>query len=407
MGDKSFSMNQGLRFGNVLFVIGLIFVAFNLRSSITAVGPLISSIRTDTGMSNTSIGMITTLPLIAFGLFSTIAPRFGRKFGNETVVFVALLILTMGILFRSTGMVITLFIGTALLGLGIAICNVLIPGIVKDKYPEKVGLMTGMYTTSMSVMAALASGVSIPLAHGFNLGWEKALAVWAIMSGFAVILWLPQLRKQNKAIKVPTLAKSSIWRSPLAWQVTLFMGFQSSIFYCIIAWLPEILTSRGVDIPTAGWLLTFMQFASLPATLLIPVLASRLRSQKIIVVGITVLYLVGFTGLYFGGNLVVITFYMLLFGVAQGSAISLSLTLFGLRTENAHDAANLSGMAQSGGYLLASISPLFMGLLFDTFHTWTPALLVFLFLTIAMVIAGIGAARNQYIFHKEPIKLRA
>ena len=406
MGTTSLSERRIL-FNKILFLIGLIFVAFNLRSSITSVGPLISSIRIDTGMSNSYIGLLTTLPLLAFGIFSTIAPRFGRKYGNETVMFVALLILTIGVLFRSTGMITALFIGTSLLGLGIAICNVLIPGIVKDRYPNKIGLMTGIYTTSMSTMAALASGLSIPLAQGFNLGWEKALAVWAILSGLAVIIWLPQLRHQNKTIKVPQITKSSMWRSSLAWQVTLFMGFQSSLFYCIIAWMPEILTSRGVDIPTAGWLLTFMQFAGLPATLLVPILAGRLSNQKGIVLGIASLYLVGFTGLYFGGNLWVISLYMLFFGVAQGAAISLSLTLFGLRTENSRDAANLSGMAQSGGYLLASISPLAMGFLYDSFHSWTPALLLLILLSIAVVITGLGAGRNQFVFHTEPVKQRA
>ncbi|WP_227935274.1 CynX/NimT family MFS transporter [Alkalihalobacillus deserti] len=392
---------------NLLFLIGIIFVAFNLRSSITAVGPLIGFIRADTNLSNSSIGLLTTLPLLAFGIFSTLAPRLGRKWGNETTVFIALIILTIGILFRSIGMVFALFVGTAMLGLGIAICNVLIPGIVKNEFPEKTGVMTGVYITSMATMAALASGVSIPLAQGGNLGWEKSLSVWAILAGIAVIIWMPQLRNKQKTTTVSKYSKSSIWSSSLAWQITLFMGLQSCIFYCIIAWVPEILVSRGVDIPTAGWLLTLTQIAGLPATLFIPILAGRLTNQRSIVLVITFLYFFGFLGLYFGGNIGVITLYMIFLGVAQGAGISLSLSLFGLRSQNTYDAANLSGMAQSIGYLLAAMGPLIMGIFFDIFQSWTPAFLLFFSLSITMGIFGLYAGRSQFVFQSEPEKLRA
>ncbi|WP_332629568.1 CynX/NimT family MFS transporter [Halalkalibacter flavus] len=402
MSKRSIFTFQGL-----VFLIGLMLVAFNLRSSITAVGPLISTIRIDTNLSNSVIGLLTTLPLLAFGVFSILAPKIGRKWGNETTVFIALLILTMGILFRSTGMVFALFFGTAMLGLGIAICNVLIPGIVKGRFPEKMGLMTGIYTTSMALMAAFASGVSIPLAQGFNLGWEKSLAVWAILAGVAVLAWSPQLRKQKSPTQVSQSPNSSIWSSKLAWQVTFFMGFQSCIFYCIIAWIPEILVSRGIDIPTAGWLLTLTQIVGLPATLLVPILAGRLSNQKGIVLGIALLYTVGFLGIYLGGSLGLMSVYMMCLGVAQGAGISLSLSLFGLRSQNAYDAANLSGMAQSAGYLLAALGPLLMGLFFDLFHSWSPAFLLFFVMIFAMGISGVHAGRDQFLFQSEPEKLRA
>ncbi|MCL7748338.1 CynX/NimT family MFS transporter [Halalkalibacter alkaliphilus] len=402
MSKRSIRTFQGL-----VFLIGLMLVAFNLRSSITAVGPLISTIRIDTNLSNSVIGLLTTLPLLAFGAFSILAPKIGRKWGNETTVFIALLILTMGILFRSTGMVFALFFGTAMLGLGIAICNVLIPGIVKGRFPEKMGLMTGIYTTSMALMAAFASGVSIPLAQGFNLGWEKSLAVWAILAGVAVLAWIPQLRKQKSPAQVSQSPNSSIWSSKLAWQVTFFMGFQSCIFYCIIAWIPEILVSRGIDIPTAGWLLTLTQIVGLPATLLVPILAGRLSNQKGIVLGIALLYTVGFLGIYLGGSLGLMSVYMMCLGVAQGAGISLSLSLFGLRSQNAYDAANLSGMAQSAGYLLAALGPLLMGLFFDLFQSWSPAFLLFFVMIFAMGISGVHAGRAQFLFQSEPEKLRA
>ncbi|MCD8510605.1 MAG: MFS transporter [Bacillus sp. (in: Bacteria)] len=385
---------------NVLFMMGIVLVAFNLRPSITAVGPLINSIRLDTNITNTAAGLLTTIPLLAFAVFSIIAPKIGRAIGNETAVFIAMVILTIGILMRSMGYVSTLFLGTAILGLGITVGNVLLPGIVKQRYPHKIGLITAIYTTSMGTMAALASGVSVPLAAGFSLGWEKALAFWGILAGLAVLLWAPQLKYRNFAAKVPELkaGSKSILRSPLAWQVTLFMGFQSWIFYCMITWLPEILSSQGLDVPTAGWMVGLMQFAGLPATFLVPILAGRLPNQKPIVLGIGLVYLIAFTGLIAGGNMYMLILYIILMGLGQGAGISLALTLFGLRTKDSKEAANLSGMAQSFGYLLAAIGPVTIGLLFDLFNNWTFPLLVCLLITSALLIFGLGAARNKLIF---------
>lgn len=385
-----------------LFLAAFIIAAFNLRSAITSVGPLIGWIRADTGMSNTAIGLLTTLPLLAFGVFSIVAPKLGRKLGNETVVFLALVVLTAGILLRSTGYLPALFVGTAMIGLGIAICNVLILAIVKEKYPEKMGVMTGVFTTSMSLMAALASGVSIPFAETIGLGWQKALAVWALLSGAGMLVWLPQLRARQKPRTLPVFeTNSSLFRSPLAWQVTIFMGFQSAIFYCLIAWLPEILVSRGVDVPTAGWLLTIMQIAGLPATLAVPILAVRLRSQRPIVLAIVTLYLIGFIGLYSGGSVAALTFFNVLLGLGQGAGISLALTLFGLRTTNGVEAANLSGMAQSGGYFLAAIGPIFMGYLFDYFHSWSPAIFLLVGFSLIMIVSGMYAAQDRVLFQKQ------
>lgn len=385
---------------NVLFMMGIIAVAFNLRPSITAVGPLIGSIRLDTGISNTAAGLLTTIPLLAFAVFSILSPKIGRAIGNETAVFIAMVVLTIGILMRSMGYISTLFIGTAILGLGITIGNVLLPGIVKQRYPHKIGLLTALYTTSMGTMAALASGMSVPLADGFAFGWEKALAFWAILAGLSILIWMPQLKYRNYATKIPAIkaGSKSILRSPLAWQVTLFMGFQSWIFYCMITWLPEILYSNGLDIPTAGWMVGVLQFAGLPSTFLVPILAGRLKNQKPIVLGIGFVYLVSFIGLMAGGNFYLITLYIILIGLGQGAGISLALTLFGLRTKDSKEAANLSGMAQAFGYLLAAIGPITIGLLFDVFQTWTLPLIVFLLVTAALIVFGLGAARDKLIF---------
>ncbi|HHY21312.1 MAG TPA: MFS transporter, partial [Bacilli bacterium] len=165
-----------------LLVIGIIIVAFNLRPAITAVGPLVGFIKLDLQISNSLAGFLTTLPLLSFALFSSIAPKLGNRFGSEAMVFIGLLLLISGILIRSTSVLTTLFIGTALVGIGIALLNVLLPSIVKTTFPTKVGIMTSAYSTSMSVFAALGSGLSIPLATGIGLGWEKALLSWLLLA---------------------------------------------------------------------------------------------------------------------------------------------------------------------------------------------------------------------------------
>ncbi|MGO4887636.1 CynX/NimT family MFS transporter [Anaerobacillus sp. MEB173] len=391
---------QELSVGKLLFILGIIFVSFNLRPSITAVGPLIGSITLDLHISNTSAGLLTTLPLLAFAIVSPIAPKIGKSLGNETTIFLALIILTVGIFIRSAGFISSLFIGTALLGISIAIVNVLLPGIIKQRFPLKIGILTAVYTTSMGIMAALASGFSIPLATNMGLGWQKSLSFWAILATLTLLVWLPQLQKSFHRVELPIVksVKRSIWRSAIAWQVTLFMGFQSFIFYCLIAWLPAILSSRGLDVSTGGWMLALMQFAGLPATFFVPIIAGRLSNQKGIVIAIGIFYITAFTGLLISGNTLLITLFIILIGLAQGAGISLALTLFGLRTKNGIEAANLSGMAQSIGYLLAAIGPIIIGHLFDHFLHWTPGLLVLLSVTIALVVVGLGAGRNKFIF---------
>ncbi len=383
---------------NAILIAGIVLVAFNLRPSITAVGPVISDIRLDTGMSNGAAGLLTTVPLLAFALLSPLAPKIAQRFGNEWTVFGGLLLLGIGIAIRPTDLVYLLFFGTLLVGAGIAICNVLLPGIVKNRF-LKVGMITGAYTLSMNFMASLGSGISVPLAHGLELGWKNGLLFWGIFTVIALLAWIPQLRKkeQTEDIVKPNPAKSSLLKSKIAWQVTFFMGLQSFLFYCLIAWLPEILVSRGIDISTAGWMVSIMQIAGLPTAFLAPYLADRYPNQRGIIIVLSTSYIIGLTLLLFGSNMVILSISILLAGASQGASIALSLALLSLRARDAKQAANLSGMAQSIGYLLAAIGPFTVGVIFDLFSSWTPSLVLFILVAIAMFAAGLGAGRDQYV----------
>lgn len=383
-------------------MIGIIFVAFTLRPALTSIGPLTGHIRHDTGISNGLAGMLTALPLIAFGLISPFVPKIARRFGNEMSVMIGLCILGAGIFIRSAGALPLLFSGTIIVGLGIAICNVLLPGIVKESFPRKVGILTGIYTLSMGIFAGLAPGLSIPIADGLGLGWRISLGMWAILILMAIGFWLPQLKVKNSSLD--SLKKkqsgSRIWFSSIAWQVTLFMGLQSMVYFGITAWLPEILHSRGFDIAVAGWMLTLFQFTGLPANIIIPILADRLPNQKGIALGIGLLCLGGLFGLIFSTTKSVIMLCIIMVGIALGAAISHGLTLIGLRAANAKQASELSGMAQSVGYLLAALGPFIIGFLFDFFHTWTIPLILLVVITFIYTIAGVGAGRNLYVLQE-------
>ncbi len=387
----------------LLLVLGIVFVAFNLRPAITSVGPLIGWIRADLDISNGTAGFLTTLPLIAFALLSLAAPQLSRKWGNELTVFAGLIILACGILIRSTGTVPGAFLGTSLIGIGVAIGNVLLPGIVKEKFPDKVGLMTSVYTTSMATFAAVGSGLSIPLAEGMHLGWKSSLAFWIVFAISAILIWFPQLGSHDKSSSVQpvTIAtgQCSMWRSPLAWQVTFFMGLQSFLFYCTVAWLPAILQSHGINEALAGWLVSIMQFIGLPATFITPVLANRLPHQKGIAMIIGTIQLAGILGL-FASNMFILIISIVLNGIAQGASISLALAFLGMRTVNAGEAARLSGMSQSVGYVLAAIGPILLGFLFDWTQSWDSSLVVLSLATILMTFAGMGAGRRGYVFSK-------
>lgn len=384
-----------------VLIIGIIFVAMNLRAPLTSVGSLIGFIRDDLQISNTLAGMITTLPLLAFAFFSPIVPKLARRFGIEVVIFVSIVFLMLGIALRSLSGIVTLYIGTVILGLAIAVANVLLPSLIKREFPTRMGLMTGMYSISMNLLGAIASGISVPIAIGLGFGWQGALGIWGILSFVSILFWLPQMKRRKREVvfaqKQTTVSTPvTLWRSGLAWQVTLFMGLQSLVFYVLITWLPEILKHQGLGVDESGWLLSLMQLALLPFTFIVPILAGQMSSQRSLVTVTTILYLIGIFGLLYG-SVNFIVFWIILLGIGVGSAFSLAMMFFGLRTENAQQAAELSGMAQSIGYLLAAIGPTLFGYLYDITNSWTIPLLTLVGVSILIFLFGLGAAGNRYV----------
>ncbi|XCS11006.1 MFS transporter [Aeribacillus pallidus] len=383
----------------MLLIVGIIFAAFNLRPAITSVGPLIGYIREDLGISNGVAGLLTTIPLIVFAVLSPLAPKFASRYGNETAIFAGLVVLLAGMIIRTFGAMIGLLLGTVLIGVGIAIGNVLLPGIVKERFPDKIGLMTSVYSTAMGMLAGIASGLAIPLSEGLKFGWKNALLFWVILAIVAICLWFPLISGKQRSAKPPIEHISNVFllRSPLAWQVTFFMGLQSFLFYSMVAWLPEILQADGLSASTAGWMLFLVQIAGLPATFVAPALSDKYADQRRIVAVLGAIYLAGFVGLLYGGPLLLIVFWIILIGIGQGASIGLVLALFGLRTRSSEQASALSGMAQSIGYLLAAFGPILIGVLYDKTHSWVVPILLFIAVCVLMIIAGLNAGRNKYV----------
>jgi CP family cyanate transporter-like MFS transporter len=379
-----------------LLLAGFILIGANLRPAITAVGPLVGEIQRSAGLSAAEAGLLTTLPLMAFGALSLAAPPVARRLGTERALEAALILLAAGILLRSAGPLGAVFAGTAVLGAAIAAANVLLPGLIKQDFPERAGPMTSLYSTAMVALAGVGSAVSVPLAELGGLGWRGSLGCWAILAAVGAVVWLPQLRDRH----VPPASSASgryvaahLWRSRLAWHVSVFMGLQSLVFFGLVAWLPDLLADDGLGPATAGLMLGVLQFGGLISTMTVPHLAGAATRQRGLVVLSTAACLVSFAGLLaFGSSLALL--WSLLLGLATGAYLSLALMFLVTRAADARHTAALSGMAQAIGYLIAATGPITIGALHDLTGSWTVPLLVFIAVTLGALATGLGAARN-------------
>ncbi len=377
--------------------LGIMLVAFNLRPSITAVGPLIPMIREDLGLSNGWAGFLTTLPLLTFATFSLFSAAIGKKLGNSQAILFALFILLIGSIIRVIGGPDWLFVGTGLTGIGIVICNVLLIPLIKNRLPHKIGIVTASYTTGMTLTAAIASGVSAPLAIDLGLGWQGSLLSWAILIIIGIIIWAPQTKFPKPIIDHnSTEIKINVWKSRLAWQVSMFMGVQSLLFFTLVAWLPDMMIDRGLSAVEAGVLISLMQVIGLAGTFLAPIVAVKFKDQVGVVLVLGSMYIIGFASLFIHTlwvNYVGLT----LVGLGLGSSISLAYTLIGLRTGSEKVTASLSGMSQSTGYYLAALGPLLFGIAFDVFGNWDHLIYLMLVCSLLFTFFGVKSGRARMI----------
>ncbi|KGE65325.1 MULTISPECIES: CynX/NimT family MFS transporter [Pseudomonas] len=378
-----------------LLIMGLVLVAMNLRPALSSLSPLLSDVSASLGLSAARAGLLTTLPVLCLGLFAPLAPILARRFGAERVVLGILLTLAAGIIVRSAFGEAGLFAGSLIAGASIGIIGVLLPGIVKRDFAKQAGTMTGVYTMALCLGAALAAGATVPLSHYFGDSWTLGLGFWIVPALVAALFWLPQVGQKHGAHQVAYRVKGLL-RDPLAWQVTLYMGLQSSLAYIVFGWVPSILISRGLSATEAGLALSGSIIVQLLSALTAPWLATRGKDQRLAIVVVMLLTLGGLFGCLFA-PLEGLWGWAILLGLGQGGTFSLALTLIVLRSRDSHVAANLSGMAQGIGYTLASMGPLAVGVLHDWTGGWGATGWVFGVIGLGAIIAGLGAGRALYV----------
>ncbi|MEE1754302.1 CynX/NimT family MFS transporter [Streptomyces sp. SP18CS02] len=387
----------------VVLLVGIVLASLNMRAALASVSPLVGEIGESFGLSSTAMSLVTSVPVLFLGLGALVAPWLARRFGTEPVLLCALLLLGAGILVRVLPSVYALYGGGVLVGTAIALLNVLMPGLIKRDFPDRAASMTSVYTGSMIAGATLVAASSVPLEKAFGDSWEASLAFWSLLAVVAAVAWLPQVliargRTGHEVRRVPGPAVSGrgVWRSALAWQVTLFMGLQSLWSYVLIAWMPTIFTDGGMSRSTAGVVFAFNNLIQVAGAFAVPLLAGRMRGQRPLVALVTSLVAAGYMGLMIspvsGAWL-----WSAVLGVGQGGAVGLALTLIVLRSGDALTASRLSGMAQTVGYLLAAVGPLAAGAVHEATGGWTVPIALVLCVCAAALVVGLLAARDRKV----------
>ncbi|MDH2444022.1 MFS transporter [Amnibacterium sp. CER49] len=371
--------------------LAVFLVALCLRPSITAVGPLVPVIGHDEHVSEGLLGLLGALPLLAFAAVSPVVHRATGRIGPERTLLVALVVLTVGTAVRSLGGVPGLWIGTALLGAAIAVGNVLAPVLVRRDFPRHVSVATGAFSAFMAIAAAVASAVAVPIATATD--WRVSLGIWAVLAAVVTVIWLPRARARGADDPdglEPVEPHASVWRRREAWLVTAYMGLQSTTFYVFVTWLPSIEQSLGVALPTAGLHLFLFQIVGILGGLVIPGLLGSGRDQRLGAVAPVVAVAVAVLGLLLAPQLVLL--WALFAGLGQGASLVVALTLMSLRGRSHTDTAQLSGMAQSLGYLLAAFGPIAAGAIAEA-AGWPAALLLVAGVVVAHAVVAVFAGR--------------
>jgi len=395
-----------------LLVVAVAAAGFNLRTAITSLPPLFPELAARLHLSSATLSLLATTPVLCFGVVSAFAPLINRRWGEERSLLIALTVLTAGLLLRGAAPSTMLFPGTVLAASAIAVMNVLLSSMVKRRWPQRAGLLVGIYLTTLSVGAIGSSLLSVPLYQASGGSIPLALGIWAGPAAVAVLLWLPQLRYRvlgatrpaapagtaSVAAAGPAPARIKLYRYALTWQVTAFFGLQSLLYYAALSWLPTIFRDRGASPVAAGNLLALMGVGNLTTSLLVPVLAHRSPGQRALVVPSLIGTAVGLAGALWA-PLGTAPLWVLVLGVSQGSCLGLAIFFTMARAPDPGTAASLSGFAQSVGYLVAAAGPLEVGLLHSATGSWNIPMALLLVLAACELAVGLMAARPLVLPH--------
>lgn len=380
------------------FLLSMMLIAANLRLPIMIIPPLIKTIESQLGLPKSMAGLITSIPLITFAVLSPIIVKVAKKLGNELTIFIFFLLLIIGSYLRIVPTIAALLFGTFLVGIGIDSGNVLVPAIIKDRMPNEIPLGTSLYTLSMLLIGAIGTALSGILITKTSL--QMTLSLLSIMGIIATVFWLPNLKNNQRDSGQQTKSKNyrSVWNQSLGWLITAFFGLQSIVYYSFITWLPSILESNGLASITASNLLTLLQLSGLPCSFIVPFLSVRKGGLKKLLTMLFIGYAIAPLGyLISTSNLVFLIIVTVVTGFGSGLAFNMAVVFFTEKTTNPIQTAEVSGMAQSAGYLLAAIGPTLFGFLESTTQSWSLIIIILILLSILLTLSGIFIARHKPI----------
>lgn len=413
--DKSFVHVAAV--STPLAVTAVILLSVNLRLAFGSSSAVTSDIRAAYHLGSASTALLTTGPVICLGMFGPLAPHALQRWSAPFALTTCLGLMAVGTAARGVPSWPALLVGTLAAGAGIAVANVLAPVFIREFFPHRVGLATGLFTTLVSASAGIASGLTVPLSIAALHSWRVTLFAWTAPGFIAVAVFAAlELRHRRTGVAAPAVPNirrhrtMPVWRSSHAWAVTGFMGIQALLAYSMIAWLPTIYADRGLDAQAAALVLTALSVASILTALSVPIVAARITDQRVLAVGVVTLSAAGLIGILVSGPHFAVMWAILL-GFGQGGQLSLALAMINLRTRDASTAADLSTMTQSIGYLIAALGPLITGALHGVTAGWTWPVLALAALMVPLAgcgwIAGakrtIGDTGDEYSSARTPM----
>ncbi|WP_221077011.1 MFS transporter [Agarivorans aestuarii] len=385
----------------LLTLLGVFLVALNLRAPFTSLAPVLEQIMESLSLSAAQAGFVTALPLISLAVFSSLAPKLAQNLGLEKALVISLFCVALGVAVRSMGLVSPLYLGTVVMGAGIAFGNVLLPAVVKKFFPERISEVSSLYIFVMGVGSTLAASVMVPLSQQAPeqlFGWQFALAFNLIFPLAALLFWLPKLttksRQQHQAEQhSESVSITSLLRLPVAWFVTLALGINSFTFYAFAGWLPKILNDVGYSELDAGYIYGFLQFSTMvPGLVLMPILA-KLRNHTLLITLCASSVVFSLLGMILAPGLAIL--WVGLFGLSNCATFIVALSFIGHKTTNTQQAAALSGMSQSFGYALAATGPSLIGFIHTSTGTWSLPLLIIALFGVACTVFCALAAKGK------------
>ena len=377
------------------FLLGMMLLAANMRGAIVVLGPLAETVGQDLQLSGVELGLLTTIPVLCFGLLSVLASRLGQRFGLESILLTAVLFIALGQALRTSGMYGVMLIGTVVIGAAIAVMNVLTPALVRRSFAEQLPLVTGLYTFVMASGAAFAAFSAVPIMLWAEGDWRWSLGFWSVLAALSFVVCLPMLRYQHHTSTAGPRA-GSLWRNSDAWWLALMFGCQSMLFYTGTAWIAKIFIDLGTSENEAGTLLTVFNMLGIPAALVAPMLYAAIRNKTVAMILLHVPLFIGVFGFAFA-PLSQPYLWMACFGIGQGTMIALVLMLVGARGADPQTSARLSGMCQSFGYLLAASGPVLFGALHDWLQDWKIPLYLFVAMLLTQFVAAIKVGSDKPI----------